>query len=504
MAPRAFQITAGASVAAFVLFPLWAVWRHSDALTSLGEAEWAALWFTLKQALLSAFLSVFFALPLARALARTQFWGRQFVIVVLGAPFILPVIVAILGLIAVFGQNGIFNLLWTAVGFDRISIYGLQGVLLAHVFFNLPLATRMLLLGWTSIPSERIRLAQSLGLTARGRFWCVEWPMLVQVVPSALAVIFVICLSSFAVALTLGGGPRATTIELAIYQAIRFEFDFAMAAMLGFMQLTLSLLAALIAVFLGMTNGFGFGLDRSLPYVARPAFEKFWDGMIITIAILFLALPLAILAITGAVGLLELPPPVWAAALRSVFIALGAGFLCLMLALPLCTRIGEVVGTLGIAVSPLVLGTGIFLIVRPYVNPFDIALIVTLCVNAVLSLPFVLRVLRPNVEQTSKTYLKLSQSLGLGPWAQFRWVFWPRLRRPLGFSAGLVTALSMGDLGVIALFGDAEHATLPLKIYQLMGSYRMEQAASGAVLLLSLSLSFFWIFDRWGRGNAAH
>ena len=504
MAPRAFQITAGASVAAFVLFPLWAVWRHSDALTSLGEAEWAALWFTLKQALLSAFLSVFFALPLARALARTQFWGRQFVIVVLGAPFILPVIVAILGLIAVFGQNGIFNLLWTAVGFDRISIYGLQGVLLAHVFFNLSLATRMLLLGWTSIPSERIRLAQSLGLTAGGRFWCVDWPMLVQVVPSALAVIFVICLSSFAVALTLGGGPRATTIELAIYQAIRFEFDFAMAAMLGFMQLTLSLLAALIAVFLGMANGFEFGLDRSLPYVARPAFEKFWDGMIITIAILFLALPLAILAITGAVGLLELPPPVWAAALRSVFIALGAGFLCLMLALPLCTRIGEVVGTLGIAVSPLVLGTGIFLIVRPYVNPFDIALIVTLCVNAVLSLPFVLRVLRPNVEQTSKTYLKLSQSLGLGPWAQFRWVFWPRLRRPLGFSAGLVTALSMGDLGVIALFGDAEYATLPLKIYQLMGSYRMEQAASGAVLLLSLSLSLFWIFDRWGRGKAAH
>ena len=43
-----------------------------------------------------------------------------------------------------------------------------------------------------------------------------------------------------------------------------------MAAMLGFMQLTLSLLAALIAVFLGMTTGFGFGLDRSLPYVARP------------------------------------------------------------------------------------------------------------------------------------------------------------------------------------------------------------------------------------------
>ena len=89
-------------------------------------------WFTLKQALLSAFLSVFFALPLA-CFGTDAVWGRQFVIVVLGAPFILP-FVAILGLIAVFGQNGIFNLLWTAVGFDRISIYGLQGVLLTCFF----------------------------------------------------------------------------------------------------------------------------------------------------------------------------------------------------------------------------------------------------------------------------------------------------------------------------------------------------------------------------------
>ena len=60
----------------------------------------------------------------------------------------------------------------------------------------------------------------------------------------------------------------------------------------------------------------------------------------------------------------------------------------------------------------------------------------------------------------------------------------------------------MGDLGVIALFGDAERATLPLKLYQLMGSYRMEQAAAAALLLLLLSLSMFWLFDRIGRNGA--
>ena len=163
---------------------------------------------------------------------------------------------------------------------------------------------------------------------------------------------------------------------------------------------------------------------------------------------------------------------------------------------------GELVATLGIAVSPLVLGTGLFLIVRPYVNPFDIAVPVTLCVNALMSLPFVLRILRPEVETTQRNFANLSEALGLGPWAKLRWVLLPRLKRPIGFAAGLTAALSMGDLGVIALFGGADKATLPLKLYQLMGSYRMDEAASAAILLLFISVGLFWIFEKWGQWYA--
>jgi thiamine transport system permease protein len=43
------------------------------------------------------------------------------------------------------------------------TIYGPQGVVLAHVFFNLPLATRLILQGWLAIPAERFRLAAALG-----------------------------------------------------------------------------------------------------------------------------------------------------------------------------------------------------------------------------------------------------------------------------------------------------------------------------------------------------
>ena len=85
---------------------------------------------------------------------------------------------------------------------------------------------------------------------------------------------------------------------------------------------------------------------------------------------------------------------------------------------------------------------------------------------------------------------------------RLRLVTLPRLRRPLGFAAGLAAAMSMGDLGVIALFADPGHATLPLQLYRLMAAYKMGDAAGAAVLLMALSLMLFWLFDRGGRVDA--
>ena len=99
-------------------------------------------------------------------------------------------------------------------------------------------------------------------------------------------------------------------------------------------------------------------------------------------------------------------------------------------------------------------------------------------------------------------YGRLAASLGLTGWAGLRIVLLPRLRGPLGFTTGLAAALSMGDLGVIALFATDAQETLPLAMYRLMGAYRMEAAAGAALLLLALTLGAFWICDRGGRVDA--
>ncbi|MDA7426305.1 thiamine/thiamine pyrophosphate ABC transporter permease ThiP [Thalassococcus lentus] len=501
MAPRVVAIIAGLALALLTLGPVAAVLARANGLAALGAGDYQAIRFTLWQAFLSAGTSVLLAVPLARALARQNFRGRGLLISLLGAPFILPVIVAILGLLAVFGQSGILNQLLGAIGLPKLDVYGLHGVVLAHVFFNLPLATRMLLQAWLAIPDERFRLAASLGLGRWAYFKILEWPLVVRILPGAFAIIFVICLTSFAVALTLGGGPRATTVELAIYQAMRFDFDLGRAAALGLVQLALGLGAGVVALRVSLGQGFGIGRGRVVPRWDSRG-RKALDTLVILAAAAFLLVPLGMVILRGLPGLPMLSGGTLQAALHSIGVALVSTALCLLWALPLATRRGELLSLCAISVSSLVLGTGLFLMLRPFVNPFAMALPVTALVNALMALPFALRILRPEAEALTQDFGRLRATLRMTPLAWFRLVYLPRLRRPLGFAAGLTAALAMGDLGVIALFADPDRTTLPLQVYRLMGSYQMEEAAGAALLLLMLSFALFWIFDRGGRANA--
>ena len=515
MARRAVPLSpaalAAGVLAALALAPLAVVLWRARGPSALGPADWAAIRFTVLQAALSAAASVGLAIPAARALARRRFPGRGALITLLGAPFLLPVIVAILGLLAIFGRGGLLNTGLVALGLPPVSVYGLHGVVLAHVFFNLPLATRLLLQGWLAIPAERFRLAASLDFGPGAMWRILEAPMLRRTAPGAALIVFALCLTSFAVALTLGGGPRATTVELAIYQAFRFEFDLGRAALLAVVQMALTGAAALAAVRAMRGDGFGAGLDRTVRrWDAESRGARALDVAILGTVTLFLLAPLVAIVARGLPGLAEAWPSVWPAALRSVVVAAATVGATLALALPLALRAGaarggwaEVVGYLGIAASPLVLGTGLFVMLYPWVDPSRLALPLTALVNAVAAVPFAVRALVPAVREAERGFGRLADSMDLTGRARMRWLLWPRMRRAAGFGAGLAAALSIGDLGVIALFADPDAATLPLQVYRLMAAYRMDAAAGAALMLVALALGAFWVFDRGGRADAA-
>ncbi len=92
-------------------------------------------------------------------------------------------------------------------------------------------------------------------------------------------------------------------------------------------------------------------------------------------------------------------------------------------------------------------------------------------------------------------YSMLCQSLGIEGFARLRVVELRALRRPLAALA-FACVLSIGDFGVVALFGNEAFRTLPFYLYQQIGAYRSRDGAVTALLLLLLCFLLFTLIEK--------
>ncbi len=231
-----------------------------DAAANFDTYLWRVARFTIWQAVASSLLSVLFAIPIARALyAEARFPGRGLILRLFAQPLALPALVAVLGVTSIYGRNGLIAHISDMLGHPmQPDIYGIAGILIAHIFFNMPLAVRLLLAAYESIPDDHWKLAAQLGMGSRARFRLIDWPVIRRSLPGMIGLVFMLCVTSFTTVLTLGGGPRATTLEVAIYQSLHFDFDPARAVALTFTQLALTLLILLILRLTGRPSEEGF------------------------------------------------------------------------------------------------------------------------------------------------------------------------------------------------------------------------------------------------------
>ncbi|MEM9104047.1 MAG: thiamine/thiamine pyrophosphate ABC transporter permease [Pseudomonadota bacterium] len=481
--------------------------------------------FTLFQALLSTVLSVVIAIPLARALARRQsFFGRRWLLRLLAVPIGLPPIVAALGLLEIWGRQGVINQALTGLGLDQpISIYGLAGILLAHVFFNMPLATRLLLAQLDRVPSEHWRNASQLGLGSWTVFRLIEWPFMRSHLAAVSGLVFMLCVTSFTLVLLLGGGPAATTIEVAIYQALRFDFDPQRAVILALIQILLTAFLLAVLVLIGGAPEEDATLGQPVHrYPGRGWSASLGDYGLIFLSAIFLVTPMVSIVLTGLsaeFSRLLKEPVVWQAITTSLTIAALAAILSVTMAtilvraryaaLPLADRnplarlfraCASGASSLVLLVPPIVLGAGWFILLRNRVDPFAAAPIIVIMINAMMALPFVVRVLEPAHTTHMARTARLSASLGISGRARLRIVDWPGMRRAFLLAAAFAMALSLGDLGAIALFGSQDVITLPYLLLQRMGSYRTNDAAGLALILGMICLLLMVFADQGRRG----
>lgn len=487
---------------------------------------WRVTRFTLLQAGLSALLSVALALPVARALARQQaFPGRGIVMRLLALPLGLPALVAVLGIVAVWGRQGIASDALAALGLSRLDIYGLQGILIAHVFFNLPLAVRMIVTALDGVPVETRRLAAQLGFRPRDQFRLIDWPVLRRVLPGVFMLVFMLCAASFTVVLVLGGGPAATTLEVAIYQALRFDFDPARAVLLALFQIVLCLILQRLVLRLGANEAVGMGLGdpsrRRQSFSPASAAARPLDLAVIWLAAAFVAAPMAAVLVDGLAAPLSRllsEPIVWRAILTSLAAALCSAALAITITAALLAmqrdtarqrnaprwrltvdRLAGALAGITLAVPPVVLGAGWFVMAMPNTGNPAVAAAAIVTANALMALPFTFAILGPALREAAVTQDRLALSLGITGLTRLRLIDLPTLKRPLGLAFALAMAMSIGDLGVIALFGSDTFATLPYLLFQRLGSYRTADAAGLALILTALTLTLVLTAERLAR-----
>lgn len=503
---------------------------HNDSTvaSSFDSYLWNITRFTLLQAMLSALLAVGFALPVARALhTNAKFRGRALLLRFFAIPLTLPSLVAVLGITSIYGRNGFIAQSSDAFGMPYVpDIYGISGILLAHVFFNMPLAVRLLLASLESIPQDYWKLSAQLGMGSLARFRLLEWPVIARNLSGIIGLIFMLCASSFTIVLTLGGGPRATTLEVAIYQALHFDFDLGRAVALTITQLGLTIAVLFLLRLTGKPTEEGLSLaTTSRDYIRHGKWSRMNAALIISVATLFTALPIVGMIISGLYAdLLRLlgETIVQKAIITSLLLAFGAATLCVLLSLTLVaareysaaqnlnnprpirtlfTTALDSGASLVLIIPPIVIGAGWFIVLRQFTDVFTLAPAMVICVNGVMAMPFAVRLLRPAWDSAAARNNRLCTSLGISGLNRLRLIDWAEIRKPLSVSFVFALALSMGDLGTIALFGSDAVQTLPYLLLQRMGSYRTNDAAGLALILACICFMLMLIADKAGKSK---
>jgi len=514
--------------------PLDAPQSFYELLTSdarIGYALQSALF----QAALSTIGSVMVAVPLSVVMARRYRWfGMTFLRLMTGLAFVIPTTVAASGLLAVWGRQGVINSILMAISdmtplplLELPSFFGLKAVVLAHIFFNAPLMIRIFLPRILSVPENHWRLARMTGMTPRDQFRYIEWPAIRAMIIPMMVLVFLFCFSSFSLVLMLGGGPAVTTLEVEIYAAIRIAYDFHLAVLLTMMQIAVAVIMLLIMLCHPL-------MRQTMPQAvtsikpssihilsSRSNLLKILD--IICVLFLFSLLILPILALffkglTGDLFIVLAEPVFWQALQNSLTIALTTAccvsFLAMMLAetryqlglINSPTR-WQIVARLllessvmiTLVIPSIVMGTAMFILLRSYADIFAIAPYLVLTANILMGLPVSYRLISGKWVLARQQDQHLRLAYGMNRRTSLRFLIMPVMGRDIGLIFGMVAAMSMGDLGVIALFSSSDFKTLPWLLYEQAGRYRTDEASATAVLLMGVTIMVFILGSLTGR-----
>lgn len=496
---------------------------------TLGDSyTWRILSFTVLQALASTAASVVIALPGAYLLANYRFRGKRIIRAICTVPFVLPSILVVLGFVIFYGNNGLVNrMLMRLFGLPSPPLnilYTFGAIILAHAFYNFPIALGLVSSYWEQLPTNCEHAAMTMGARRSTVFRTVTFPRLVPAILSASTLIFLYCFSSFAILLVLGGGPRFTTVEVEIYRRARMTMDVPGAAALSMLSIIIQLVLVAIYSYTQRMMARQEEVQSQKSRLERRAaswLEKTLIVVYVVFSIIFVLGPLAgviyrsfLAPVTRSgdlafsmrwyrqlFGFEEQAVSTMSTAGVSIVNSLVIALLTTMISLAVGTLMAarlrtdhgrgrfslELFAMLPMAVSSVVIGLGYYLISA---TTGSSRMLVVLA-HVVITSPFVLRTILPEYRKIPFSYTQASLTLGATVPQTFWKIELPLLRGALVTGAAFAFAISMGEMNATLVLADSSLVTVPIVMYRLIGSYNYAGAcALGTVLIACCAVVF--------------
>ncbi len=477
-------------VTAPAAWSLWTPWQDD-------YLRWRVQW-SLAQAGITCALALVLGLPLAWVLARFEFAGRLLVLRLLMLPFVVPTLVAALGVLALWGPRGLLS------GWLGINLQDTPWLLLyGNLFFNLCLVVRAGVDALGQVNARQVAAARSLGATPWRAFWRIEWPAIAPWLMSSLCLVFLYCFAGFGLALVLGG-QRFATVEVEIYTLVAHELQLGQASVLALWMLLLTGSIALLYAWLEKRLA---APSRIEPVPRKsPQGVAQWLALAGALAVLFLICALPVLAIVWRA--LEAGRATWLALLDAeVRSALWNTLRFSAVALALATLLGvlhalaaqrsvawRAAAFLPFVVSPVTVAFGL-LVLYP---GWTASLPLLLAAYAVLAYPFVAKAMAAGLDSMPPHVLQAARTLGASPQRTFWRVTLPLLRPALRRGMAFAAATALGEFAVTLFLSRPEWATLTTLIYQRLGhpgAASLDQAFVLACLLMALALLAFLLIE---------
>jgi thiamine transport system permease protein len=470
---------------------------------------------TVFQAFWSTAISGVLGLPLGLWIGRsTPHFAKTLSQIFLSVPYGVPTVVAAMAWVLWIGRTGIL----AQMGIRWDIAYSLKAVVLAHVFFNIPLVALWVAQARSGLIQEQLEAAQTLGARPWSVFRWMVWPQIRWPFLSVCAQVLALCSMSFALVLILGGGPPVQTLETEIYSRLRYgAVDISGAAASACWELLITLLPwILILIFQYRSR------NRRSPHrvVSTVNPEKSWEiGHLVLILVTFLFI-LPYFCVLDRQTFAWIFNAEWRARIieplrLSVSLAAISSFVTVLSGLmaTVCMRalrdypyleggIGALL-VLPSGISVLVLSLGVWLAYGRWIDPFDGSWLAMIALQVTLFFPLAFRIFWPLARGTQVSQLEAATSLGASTISAFWHVEWPRWKVPILSALVGVAGASLSEVGAVSLFYSEQLIPLPLLISRWMSQYRFDEAKAVAGILFLLSsvtiVSSLYALSRFNR-----